>query len=255
MRVIALMPFFDELPTWLGATTASVSRFCDHLVAVDGAYALYPDGRGSSGTEQSAAIREAAEAVGIGCTLHIPSSKWQGNEVEKRTFLFSLGSLVAEDGDWFLIIDADELLVEHPSWVKDALSETNAVVAEVSLRRLTDYSNSALPQPLAQHLQPWSSSPVRRLYRALPNIRVEGNHFTYVADYNGTKTYLWNRSKEPALDLTTVVIEHRNHLRPQARASAARTYYSIRDRAGAERGTVLMETTSGDLAPVEAFPQ
>jgi hypothetical protein len=43
MSVVGLISWWDESPTWLAASITSLGRFCDHVVALDGRYALYPD--------------------------------------------------------------------------------------------------------------------------------------------------------------------------------------------------------------------
>jgi hypothetical protein len=249
MKIIALLNFYDEIPSWLAATVASTARFCDHIVACDGSYGLYPQGKPSSGIAQHNAITDAAEAVGIGCTLHVPNTRWVGNEVEKRTFLFQAGSLVAEPyEDWFLVIDADELIVEHSNLTKFDLEATDALVAEVTLREKRDYSH--LPHGVAQQMPTAELQRARRLYRCIDNMRVETNHYTYVGDVEGEKVYLWNKSTEPALHLPTVVIEHRNHHRLIDRAAAAKTYYTVRDHVGAEKAPVFMEGLDGTLMEI-----
>src|SRR6266498_1360247 len=57
LKIIAILSWFDESPSWLSACVASLARAgCSHLVAVDGAYRLYPDGRPHSGIAQQDAI-------------------------------------------------------------------------------------------------------------------------------------------------------------------------------------------------------
>ena len=83
-RIIGLVSWWDESPTWLAATVASMSRFCDHIVALDGRYALYPDQRLQSGTAELYAIIETARAAGVGITLHT-APRTYADEMEKRT--------------------------------------------------------------------------------------------------------------------------------------------------------------------------
>jgi hypothetical protein len=40
MKIIGLLSFYDESPAWLSACVAGIGRWCDGLIAVDGAYAL-----------------------------------------------------------------------------------------------------------------------------------------------------------------------------------------------------------------------
>jgi hypothetical protein len=235
VKIVALLCFFDELPTMLAATVASCGRLCDHVIAVDGAYELFPQGAGASDSTQHEAIVRAAEAVGIGITLHVPTEKWQGNEVSKRNAMFELGRLVArEEGDWFLIIDADEVIVDVPGDVREQLAETECVAATYGLVDHFDLGKAApenqaglrwVPSSVAHH--------VRGLYRNLPGLRVEGEHYRYTADIDGVPTDLWEGV--PALDLRHLRIAHHRDRRPVDRNRRAKDYYAIRDLAGAER--------------------
>ena len=85
MRLVAILNFYEESSQWLAALVASLQKAnVDHIVAVDGAYALFPDAmtRPRSGPEQPQAIIECAHTLGIGCTIHRTRSAWGGNEVE-----------------------------------------------------------------------------------------------------------------------------------------------------------------------------
>ena len=93
MKLIAILCWYDERPSWLAGVTASLARLqVAHLVAVDGAYGLYPKGHGCSGTEQQQTIVETCRAAGIGTTVHTPPEPWFGNEVEKRNLAFQLAA-------------------------------------------------------------------------------------------------------------------------------------------------------------------
>jgi hypothetical protein len=246
MKVIALLSWYEETPSWLAATAASLAGFADHLVAVDGAYKLYPNGRPSSTTEQHDALREACHATGVGLTIHTPTTVWAGNEVEKRAFMFKLGLAVAEPSeDWFLIIDGDTLL--HPSSEKIAarrwLQETDYDVADVTMWTRTD---PELVEALAaggdQYILPRDQAmPFRSLFRALSGLTVEGLHYVYTTRKDGRRIFLWHppdRSGaeiEPSTDLSgMLVLEHRNKSREMGRAQDSRLYYAERDRMNIE---------------------
>lgn len=239
------MSWYEESPVWLAETVASVSRFCDHIVACDGAYALYPRGRGGSHPEQAQAIREAAAAVGIGCTVHVPSSRWEGNEVAKRSAMFRIASAIAGPDDWYLVIDADEMITAAPDDVRARLAETTCVVAEVS--------HSTYRGNIGGEHEPWSARPARRLFRALESLRVEGRHWDYVADIEGETVHLWGQGLGPiaaAEDMQGITMMHRSHLRPARRRKAARDYYLIRDQHGIEARPVVVEGLDGQLLEV-----
>jgi hypothetical protein len=235
VKVIALMSWYDESPTWLAATVASVARLCDHVVAVDGAYAHYPNGRGSSGIDQSSAVRMAAEAAGMGCTIHVPSRSWVGDEVAKRGFLFRAGNLVAEpDEDWFLVIDADEMIVEcDVNAVRHQLVNTEHNTATVDLETYTDHT--ARDEGMSDFTHR-AAHPARRLFRAATEpIRVEGQHWHYVARRFGRDEILWGRGDGLAEFLTGIRMEHRTHLRPPTRRADSQAYYRLRDAMRLER--------------------
>lgn len=225
MRVIALLSWFDESPAWLAACVASASRIADHVVAVDGAYALYPRGRASSGTQQSDAVRLAAEATGIGCTIHVPRTVWAGNEVEKRDAMFTLGQVAVDAGrDWFLVLDADEVVTEcDRASVCDQLASTDLNVASIAWETYNDHSSRGDHLTGVDHR---TSHMARRLFRsAATPIRVAGQHWRYVRDGE----VLWGRGAAPAVDLDGIRVEHRSHLRPPVRRESAKAYYATRD--------------------------
>jgi hypothetical protein len=236
--VIGLLSWFDESPTWLSAAVASAGRLCDHVVCVDGAYGHYPGGRPSSGVDQSMAVRMAAEAAGVGCTIHVPAGVWDGDEVAKRSFLFTAGQLVAEpEVDWFLVIDADEMLTDcDTAAVRAQLAATcddAATVLHTTYEDLTavDDGNSR-----REHR---SSMRARRLFRAAAApIRVEGQHWVYVAERDGLDEVMWGADQCDAVDLSDITMEHRTHLRPPTRRASAQRYYRMRDALGLERPRV-----------------
>jgi hypothetical protein len=219
-RIIALLSFYDERPEWLAACLFTAVRHLEvsHVVALDGAYSLYPGGRAWSPTEQHHAITEACNAMGVGLTLSAPANVWLGNEVEKRTALFRLGDAVSTDGvDWYLVIDADELVDECVGSLPELLAEADEDAAEVAL--LTREPNGEI-----------SREPLRMLFRALHGTTVQDHHWKYVAPDG---RLLWGNGPHvvPALDLGDLVrVEHRHHQqRDGARDHGRRAYYQQRD--------------------------
>lgn len=218
MRICALLSWFDEEPASLAACVSSLSRVpVDHLVAVDGAYVLYPDSlrRWRSAQEQAEAIAGAAYGVGMGLTLYIPDGPWMGNEVEKRNHLFSLGRQVARRIDWFLIIDGDEL-VQSAFQVREELERCEADDDMVAYCRLVEADGT--PNSL------------RRLYRNDPRLQLRTTHYGYTLD----DVPLWDGHGTPAGVLTdNLVLEHRR--RQGSRDLRKWEYYRARDELGAER--------------------
>jgi hypothetical protein len=227
MRIIALLSFYDEPPKALTLCVEGLHRAgVDHLVAVDGAYALYPDGKPDSPAEQRGVIDAACRHFGLGLTMHVPQTSWQGNEIEKRSFLFAAGWLNAQPGDWLMVMDADQFVVESPANLKQQLTECGKDVAEVTFIDV---------QAQAAGREDWPerfSVPI--LFRAQP-IHVEQNHYTYVA--TETRRVLWGKHVEPGsgYDLRDeFVIEHHHEVRSAERRHAKAVYYGDRDTAGIE---------------------
>lgn len=260
MRVIAVLCWYDESPTWLATTTASLAKCADHLVAVDGAYRLYPEGRGRSQNEQADAIVRAAEAVGIGLTLYQQDEPFAGNEVEKRSLSLRLAEAIATPyEDWYLVIDGDETVLEVAEGVRARLASTDKDVATCGLTEwmpdpFSDEARTQFTQTV--YIEPTWTVPVRRLYRALPGLRYEDAHFVITAEVNDRKRYVSGLTPhhylEPAEELhQDIRIEHRHRQRTLARLRAAQSYYHVRDSSDAERlSTVLMESPSGELVEV-----
>lgn len=218
MRIVGLLSWFDESPAWLAELVASLAKAgVDHIVAVDGAYAAYPDAEANSGSEQAAVVLAAAAGAGMGCTIHVPQEPWAGNELEKRTFLFAAGHLVAEpEIDWLWVVDGDEL-VTHSDGLRAALATTDLQVARVTLW-----------EGVASGEHQWNTQPLRMLFRAQRSgILVTGHHASYV---NGDGQILWNACRPvdelPALLLDGVKVRHRPGDRPAYRNRKRGDYYN-----------------------------
>ncbi len=220
MRVVGLLSWYEENPGWLVECVASTARLCDHIIAVDGPYGSWPGAmkKPYSGTEQADAILRTAAGLGIGCTLHQSRQVWWGGqwggEVSKRDFMFRLGEQFTTPEDWYLRIDADEVLTQVPVDTKQKLAETKRDVAEVMIW-----------QRLSNHIDAEDGeSPFRCLFRALPGLRIQKTHYMVTAPpdrvFNGP-------GQEPAEMLWDVKLEHRSHLRTATRQRTKQTYNSM----------------------------
>lgn len=249
MKIVAALSWYEESPTWLASLVASLKGFADHIVAVDGAYFLYPGSTEHpvSGPEQAEAIVQTAKACGIGTTVHIPSGPWAGGEIEKRTFLFDLCNRISTPWeDWFYICDGDDLLDSVPFDAKKLLAETNLNVAEIALWRRVDWERDT-DQALRAHIMAGAASdeeivPYRTLVRAIPGLRIGWAHMVYEYDHpvSGETLYLRGRYDgvdmvlEEALDLTDLRVEHRHDYRNPARMRQSDEYYALRNDLGVE---------------------
>jgi hypothetical protein len=229
MRLIVLLSWYDEHPSWLENAILSLKPLdVDHIVALDGAYALYPDGKAESSQEEYEAIRQAGHEIGAVVDTYTPPNVWHGNEIEKRNYLFRLGwEHVLAGGEvetipWFMVFDADEAVKRAPDNVKDRLGASPFDVGAVTLNEPGHPMGTVT----------FATFPM--FFRAQP-IEVRGAHFRYFAQ-DGRQ--LWGDAirdqLEPRADLTDVVIEHRKLFRATDRKKAATTYYENRDASGVE---------------------
>jgi hypothetical protein len=218
VRIIGLLSWYEEPASWLAQCVASAAHLCDHLIAVDGPYALFPGAttKPASGAEQAEVITHTTAGAGIGCTIHAPRQPWWGNEVEKRAYMFQLGLTMAEPDDWFLIFDADEVLVTSPVDVRKKLAETELDVAEVMIWERGEQE---------------SRTPHRRLFRALPGITYRDAHYVVTAPTDtGLKILSGNHSIhniEPAQELWDTRLEHRKQSRSAQRKQQKADYYAM----------------------------
>ena len=234
MRLVAMLNWYEESSQWLSALVASLTKAnVDHIVCVDGAYQLFPDGltRPRSGPEQVAAIVESAHVLNIGVTVHRPKAAWRGNEVEKRNHLVQLALQETEPTDWLLQIDADEQIAFAPPDLHQRLEEAEEDVAGVYFFQ----RNTKQPLP------PENSVPIfnpltmtegfyghRILFRASRTLRIEGAHYRYVTDYPPRYLRGIENDQDPCLDLPDFKVEHRHNFRLPSRHTAALSYYEMR---------------------------
>jgi hypothetical protein len=227
MRLLGLLSFYDERPEDLVLYVASLTKAgVDHLVAVDGAYALYPDGKGSSEPNQRAALVMACDQAGIGLTLHTPTGAWAGNEAEKRGTLFALAWAAAEDGDWFFVLDTDELVRDVPADLKARLAGAEHDAAEVTVCDTVAMEANKPNWPT--HFRQ------RRLFRAQP-IHLKTSHAGY---FRADGSWLGlDPLDEPCLKLgADLTVWHVPQRRRADRQKAKAAYYGRRDRDGMECG-------------------
>jgi hypothetical protein len=229
-RIVALLSFYDEATEFLHDAIASLNGVADTLVALDGAYALYPNAQPSSGARAHKTIRRAARDAGINLDLIIPTKPWADNEVEKRTALFRHGERHAHPfTDWYLILDSDDMISATPTDLHACLADTTMDVGEVIVVESNPHPIDGKP-PIAKFEMP-------RLFRAIPGIAVVHNHFTYRTP-DGRN--LWGNARtqrlEPRIPIHELVLEHRTHYRSARRRQAAVDYYRTRDKARVEYG-------------------
>ena len=212
MKLIALLSWYDERPSWLAGVVSSLAKLqCDHVVAMDGAYGLYPNGLPHSPPEQHAVIQHVCSSLEMSCTIHVPREPWIGNEVEKRTAHFRLAEAFADPfEDWYFTIDADTF-VDEAGVFRNRLEETECDVAEVGFIE----RNGGIQ----------SGGMLRCVHRAVPGLSYVGNHYTPMT----TDGVDLQHPRTPCLGLPMIRVEHRTQERDRWRKESQQGYYTRRD--------------------------
>lgn len=254
MKIIGLLSWYDESPSWLASCVASIAPHIDHLVAVDGAYAHFPDARARSERVQAETIQATAEGLGIACTIHRPATYWVGGEVEKRDTMFRIAQAYRESSDdWYWVIDADCVVTGAPGDLRHRLAETHADVIEVTLWERRDYLEKTPDVARTVELPTASEQKMRQIFRALKDMQVVGAHYVYGGfGDDGEWRCVWGpRAMGPAdADYwRDVRVEHRSIWRDVYRRNQSVSYYAVRDSLGIER--VLPRGDNGELKPME----
>jgi hypothetical protein len=235
MRVHALLSWYDEPASSLAATVASLHGLCDSVIAVDGAYALFPDAlrRPRSGPDSGAVIASTAESLGMDVTIHTRAQPWFKGEAEKRGFMFELGETLTTEDDWYILIDADETISQCPEDTRQKLEKATEFVAAECL---------LWEQPMERELPNGvrigylGLHSIRRLWRCLRGIKVgPAHHQFWLEDGRWLSDAGRGLILEPALTLHDVRIEHRNVFRSDDRLERKARYYTMRDALGVER--------------------
>jgi len=243
VRIVGVLSWYDESPSWLAACVGGFARVCDEIVAVDGAYELYPGGRARSRPDQAEAIMIAAEAAGVGCTIHRPRHTFAGNEVEKRNLTLGLAAPLLEPmRDWLMVFDADmHVMQAYPDVIRRDLAETDRHVATMTLLdgqdmfAADDRAALARTHPVSTE---WTYR-ARFIYRWLPELRYGPAHYSIRGTIDGEDVWLRGATRdriEPQLDLgKALVVHHRSEQRAVVRRDAADAYDRMRDLTGVEQ--------------------
>lgn len=261
MNLHAILCWWDESPTWLAATIASLSTIgVDHVIAVDGRYPHFePEKPETSRSEQLEAVHTATNAIGARLTLHQPLGVL--TEVEKRTRAFQLLNLTARTfEDWVCVIDADELVVNGSHDVQTELAALHDDI-HVARVRITDVEDPhAKPAPdnnirkVSEKLyqkfpdaQPAFTAQQSRMFRVLADMRTERNHWAYTGiDQRGRRVFLRNDTGQAPDGFGADVVGdqhemvepvewlHRKNHRIAYRQARKVEYYQLRNSIGLE---------------------
>ena len=121
--LVACYCVFNE--AWNIARSLDSVRLCDRIVVLDGAFEGFPcnrsDGRSDDGTLKIVSewlTRWTEEDNRRDGWLAIPNRPWPSQMI-KRSFYFRFGC----EGDWFLVIDGDEVVESGLQETKDLLEQ------------------------------------------------------------------------------------------------------------------------------------
>jgi glycosyltransferase involved in cell wall biosynthesis len=169
MRLHALLNIYNDAE-FLPACLTSLKDVVDEIVVADGAYDLYfkrykefnPDARPFS-TDGSIEIINALRGLPRTVYLHNPDGRevtWK-NQVVKRTALLDAVPV----GDYFIIIDADEMLMGDVQESLERFYDSGCVVGSQPLYNPGTHMERVIPQ--------WHP----RVFRKLPNMHYKGTHW------------------------------------------------------------------------------
>jgi len=249
MKIVGVLIWYDESPAWLANAVCGFGRVCDEIVAVDGAYSMYPGARPRSNPDQAEAILAAAETMGVGCTIHRPKDVFWGNEVEKRNLSLRLaGSLGLTRDDWVMVFDGDYQVMrcEDPEFVRSVLETTDKNVATYTILDghdpLADENSVAVTMNIDTE---WTLRD-RGIFRWTDDLRYGPAHYFVKGTYDGDSQWLRGPdisgdaalAAEPEHLGSSFVVVHRRSKRAKVRRDAAEGYYRMRDQNRFEDVTV-----------------
>lgn len=136
--ITGLLSWYDEDPSDLMDAVRSAAAVVDALVAVDGAYAMFPGASDHPRSPGSNArgITAAARTIDLPVLVYTPNEPWLTESV-KRTFAFRLGQALTPPSGWLLIFDADERVwVERPFAMPDEFLVGFVTIVEPGQRPL-----------------------------------------------------------------------------------------------------------------------
>lgn len=149
MKLHALINIYNDR-TFLGATLESIREVVDQVIVADGAYDVYfqhykefmPDAEPFS-TDGSLAIIENFKGLPTTRFLHPPNGRekcWE-NQAIKRSVLVDAVPV----GDWFIIIDADEMVMGDFQEYMEQAYESGCIVANCPLYNPGTHAERVVP--------------------------------------------------------------------------------------------------------------
>lgn len=237
MIVTACLAWYDEPIEDLIRCVESLPVLCDRLVAVDGGYELVEGAEPVSPYEQTEAIQDAAERVGLEFQVFRSNDLWNG-QVAKRDWMMRM----AVDGsDWLIPVDSDYVLHGIREAVRAELVATTADAMVVDF-------HTTLPEGVTRDnleadgraANEWHAGmagetlKMALIFRALPGFRVERHHWWYSGMKDGKRVALWDCGGlyPPGVErqlFAPFVVEHRCLFRDKERVLRNRRFCELRD--------------------------
>lgn len=252
MKIAAVTIFYAESPKMMSEQVASIARFADVLVAVDGAIALFPGStkEPASPPELSETIIGTAAAVGLPVLVHRPLEPFP-HEMAKRNLSLDLARAVLghDEDSWIVVVDSDHCVTFASEALRGVLAETDCIVASYAMTDRLDpmaINKDFLESARGALLPTVQTSALRAMYRALPSLHYGEAHYIVRATRDGEDVFLWTAGikgvkQEPAFDASPFLrLDHRHHLRDRERKQAAKMYYRARDLAKIEDTSALV---------------
>lgn len=248
-NLVGVLSWFDEQPSMLSVAVTGLAQIVDHVVAVDGAYALFPQPRARSHPDQAETIMRTCEAASVGCTIVRPSDIWHGNEIEKRQF--AADTCRPLKPDWLVVWDADyHLLHTDAESVRHTLANTDRNVATYTL---LDNQDLLADPRLADHARRVSAVTefthrTRDILRWTDDLEWGPTHYHITGTYNGRREWVRGPDITPQGEEFIVPTEHLNNdlvayhrrvERTKLRDQRATEYYQRRDQLGIEQYDTL----------------
>jgi hypothetical protein len=218
MKLHATLNLYNDCE-FLAAMLLSIKDIVDDIIVVDGAYELYlkqfqefnPWATAWS-TDGSLEILKSVKGLPPVKICHTPHEDecWP-NQVEKRNFMINQ----VPDGDWFLGIDADELLAGDAQEALEKLYESGCIIGQMPLYTPGTHEDRVVPR--------WHP----RLFQKRPGMHYKGTHWHLRDQYERIM-----EEKYPMFWTDLMAIVHFKSFKSQSRLLPHTSYMSTL----AERG-------------------
>jgi hypothetical protein len=233
MLITGALNWWGERPEDLDACVRGLGNIAHRIVALDGAYARYPDATPHSSEDQLDAIRSAAKAVDLDCLIIQPDRLWAG-QIEKRSYLLAAACV---GSDWIVTVDADHVITADREILHTFLRKHPGDV--ISVPHITPLNPK---RPLKDSavgnwhvFQTTEPQFIPHIWRALPGMRVEKRHWWISAVKNGHRVWLWGGDETmPVVEHQRMrrdyTVEHRTLFRTKDQIRASRAFLNDRQR-------------------------